>query len=131
MSFSSDVLTIERAGHVATLWLDRPEKRNAKSLEFWRDLPLAMAELGGDPEIRAVVMAGRGRSFCVGLDLTALGGISSGVRGEKAASPADVGEGDEAEENAGRAPEQEQHDAERWSDVEHPRQYEKQQTEHA
>ncbi len=88
MSFSSNVFTIEHTDHVATLWLDRPEKRNAMSLEFWRDLPLAMAELGGDPEVRAVVMAGRGKSFCVGLDLTALGGISSGVRGEKAASPA-------------------------------------------
>ena len=27
MSFSSDVFSIERDGHVATLWLDRPEKR--------------------------------------------------------------------------------------------------------
>lgn len=88
MSFSSDVFAIERAGHVATLWLDRPEKRNAMSHEFWRDLPFAMAELGDDPEVRAVVMAARGKSFCVGLDLTSLGGGGVGVGGEKPASVA-------------------------------------------
>ncbi|MBW2291228.1 MAG: crotonase/enoyl-CoA hydratase family protein [Deltaproteobacteria bacterium] len=88
MSFSSDVFAIERAGHVATLWLDRPEKRNAMSSDFWHDLPFAMAELGDDPEVRVVVMAGRGKSFCVGLDLAALGGGGVGTAGEKPASPA-------------------------------------------
>lgn len=88
MSFSSDVFAIERAGHVATLWLDRPEKRNAMSSAFWHDLPFAMAELGDDPEVRAVVIAGRGKSFCVGLDLAALGGGGVGTAGEKPASPA-------------------------------------------
>lgn len=88
MSFSSDVFAIERAGHVATLWLDRPEKRNAMSSDFWHDLPFAMAELGDDPEVRVVVMAGRGKSFCVGLDLAALDGGGVGTTGEKPASPA-------------------------------------------
>jgi len=73
---------------VATLWLDRPEKRNAMSSDFWHDLPFAMAELGDDPEVRVVVMAGRGKSFCVGLDLAALGGGGVGTAGEKPASPA-------------------------------------------
>ena len=36
----SDVLSIERDGHVATLWLDRPEARNAMGPAFWDDLPL-------------------------------------------------------------------------------------------
>lgn len=88
MSFASDVFTIERTGHVATLWLDRPEKRNAMSADFWRDLPFAMAELGDDPEVRAIVLAGRGKSFCVGLDLAAFGGAGMGAPREKAASQA-------------------------------------------
>jgi len=74
MAFSSNVLSLERRGPVGTLWLDRPEKRNAMSREFWTDMPAAIAELGNDPEIRAVVLAARGRSFCVGLDLAAFGG---------------------------------------------------------
>ncbi len=41
--FTSDVLTLEVDGHVATLWLDRPEARNAMGRAFWRDLGVAAA----------------------------------------------------------------------------------------
>jgi len=41
MEFSSPVITLEVEGHVATLWLDRPESRNALGSAFWKDLPLA------------------------------------------------------------------------------------------
>ncbi len=71
-AFTSDVLSIDRDGSVATLWLDRPEAGNAMGPPFWRDLPLAMADLSSDDEIRAVVLAARGRHFSVGLDLNAL-----------------------------------------------------------
>jgi enoyl-CoA hydratase len=74
-SFSSDVLTVEAEGHVATLWLDRPEKRNALGPAFWTDLPRAMAAIGSEPDIRAVVIAAKGPHFSVGLDLVAMGGL--------------------------------------------------------
>jgi enoyl-CoA hydratase len=74
--FTSDVLTIDRDDAVATLWLDRPEAGNAMGPAFWADLPRAMAELSLDDEIRAVVLAARGRHFSVGLDLKALDAIS-------------------------------------------------------
>ena len=74
-SFSSEVLTIEAQGHVATLWLDRPEKRNAMGPAFWTDLPRAVEAIGNDPEIRAVVIAARGPHFSVGLDLVAMAGL--------------------------------------------------------
>ena len=61
---------------MATLWLDRPEKRNALGPAFWDDLPVAMAAIGADPGIRAVVVAARGPHFTVGLDLVAMSGIS-------------------------------------------------------
>ena len=84
-SFDSDVLTIEVDGHVATLWLDRPNKRNAMGPDFWADLPDAMAALGADSDIRAVVLAAKGPHFSVGLDLTAMPGItgSSGADGAR------------------------------------------------
>jgi enoyl-CoA hydratase len=75
-SFDSDVLTIEVGGHVATLWLDRPNKRNAMGPDFWADLPVAMAALGADSNVRAVVLAAKGPHFSVGLDLTAMPGIT-------------------------------------------------------
>ena len=77
-SFTSEVFTIEVDGHVATLWLDRPEKRNAMGPDFWDDLPTAMAVIGGDPSVRAVVIAARGPHFSVGLDLVAMAGIGAG-----------------------------------------------------
>ena len=77
-SFSSDVLTIEVDGHVATLWLDRPEKSNAMGPAFWTDLPVAMAALGAAPDVRAVVLAAKGPQFSVGLDLMALPDIAGG-----------------------------------------------------
>jgi enoyl-CoA hydratase len=81
MPFSSDVFSIERDGHVATLWLDRPEARNAMGPPFWEDLPRAMEELGDDPGVRAVVLAAKGPHFSVGLDLKTMGGTVSGSGG--------------------------------------------------
>ena len=75
-TFTSDVLSVEAEGHVATLWLDREEKRNAMGPAFWSDLPRAMDAIGSDPEIRAVVVAARGPHFSVGLDLVAMAGLA-------------------------------------------------------
>jgi enoyl-CoA hydratase len=72
---ANPVLGVERAGHVATLWLDRPEKRNAMGMAFFAELPPAMADLGADDDVRAIVVAARGPAFTVGLDLTSLGGV--------------------------------------------------------
>lgn len=87
MDFSSPVLTLELHGPVATLWLDRPDKRNAMSHEMVTDLPRAMAAIAANEDLRAVVIAGRGKSFCVGIDLASLGGGASdgggGEGGEK------------------------------------------------
>jgi enoyl-CoA hydratase len=73
MSFSSSVLTLEIDHNIATLWLDRADKRNAMSAEMVADLPLAMAAIAARDDVRAVVIAGRGKSFCVGIDLASLG----------------------------------------------------------
>ena len=66
---TTDNLTIERAGAVATLWLDRPEKLNALHRPLWGAIPAAVAALDADPEVRVIVLGGRGRAFCAGIDL--------------------------------------------------------------
>ncbi len=71
-----EVLEVERDGHVATLWLDRAEKRNAMGPALWAELPRAMDALARDEEVRAVVIAARGPHFTVGLDLTSLADLS-------------------------------------------------------
>ncbi len=53
----------------AVLYLNRPEKLNAMNWPFWQDLPRVIDELEADPEVRVVVLAGRGKSFSVGIDV--------------------------------------------------------------
>ncbi len=82
-----DVLSIERDGNVATLWLDRAEARNAMGPAFWNDLPLAMGELSQDRAVRAIVIAARGPHFSVGLDLKAMAGMLTGGGGNDGEGP--------------------------------------------
>ena len=73
MDFSSDVITIEKTGAVGTIWLDRPDKSNALSEPFWLAIPEALKSLEADTDIRSIIVAGRGKHFCVGIDLVQSG----------------------------------------------------------
>ena len=73
MDFSSDVITIEKTGAVGTIWLDRPDKYNALSEPFWLAIPEALNSLEADADIRSIIVAGRGKHFCVGIDLVQSG----------------------------------------------------------
>ncbi len=81
MSFSSEVLEIEVDGHVATLWLNRPDARNALGRALWEDLPRAAAAIDEMPDVRVVVLAARGKHFTVGLDLKEMGSSLTGAEG--------------------------------------------------
>lgn len=70
---ASEVISVEHSDGVATIWLDRPEKRNACGPEFWTDLPAIVEALATDGETRVIVVAARGPAFTVGLDLYAFG----------------------------------------------------------
>lgn len=86
---SSEVLRLEVDAGVATLVLDRPEKRNALGTAFWADLPRFMGHLDQDDDVRCVVLAAEGPHFSVGLDLSTLSGqaaASSGSTGRVAAN---------------------------------------------
>lgn len=77
------VVSLERHGQVATIFLDRPDAANAMGPAFWTELPAAVGEAAEDPEVRVVVVAARGAHFSVGLDLKAmapllLGGSDAG-----------------------------------------------------
>jgi enoyl-CoA hydratase len=68
-------IDVERDGPIATLWLNRPEKLNALSEDMWTDIPRAVEDLDGDPDVRVIRVAGRGRAFTVGIDLGMLAGL--------------------------------------------------------
>jgi len=61
---------IETDGHVATLWLANPDRRNAMGPDFFVELPLVVEKLDADANVRAVVLAAKGPHFSTGLDLT-------------------------------------------------------------
>lgn len=75
---------IEVREGVGWLWLNRPDKLNAMSRDMWADIPTAVGELDADESVRAIIVAGRGRAFTVGIDLAMLGAIET-----EAASEAD------------------------------------------
>jgi enoyl-CoA hydratase/carnithine racemase len=67
---TTELLDVERAGDVVTLSLNRPAQRNALSRELMADVTAALEALGADPEVRVVVLAGRGPAFSAGHDLS-------------------------------------------------------------
>jgi methylglutaconyl-CoA hydratase len=65
----TQTLEITIAHHVAVVWMAREKTRNAFNETMIGDLTRAFGDLGADPDVRAVVLAGRGPAFCAGADL--------------------------------------------------------------
>lgn len=63
------MIRVERDGPVATVTLDRPEKRNALSLALLLQIEEVAHSFRGDSEIRAVIFTGAGPHFSAGADL--------------------------------------------------------------
>ena len=59
-------------GPTGVLTLDRPETRNALTLSTMEELIAAAAWFDDQPDIKVVVLAGAGDSFCAGADLSTL-----------------------------------------------------------
>lgn len=65
----TDEIRVDHDGPVATIWLDRPAKRNAMSYAMWAALESACTALGADRDVRVVVLRGAGGHFCAGADI--------------------------------------------------------------
>jgi enoyl-CoA hydratase/carnithine racemase len=64
----------EIEGNTAVVTLNRPERRNALSLELMRELLDALDEIGRHPQVRAVILAASGTVFSSGHDLSEMTG---------------------------------------------------------
>jgi methylglutaconyl-CoA hydratase len=62
-------LDIELNGPVATIWMNRPDLHNAFDENLIAELTAACTALDEDPDVRVVILAGRGKSFSAGADL--------------------------------------------------------------
>ena len=70
----SDDLFMERRGEVALVTLNRPQKRNALSIELRLEMARAFEELAADDGVGCVLLTGAGTAFCSGMDTTQFGG---------------------------------------------------------
>ena len=70
----SELLVERLDGGVALLTLNRPEKRNALSIEMRFELAKLLDELGRDESLGCLVVTGAGSAFCSGMDVTQFGG---------------------------------------------------------
>jgi enoyl-CoA hydratase len=67
-------LLVERNGDVALVTLNRPEKRNALSIELRLEIADAFDEIVADKSVACAVLTGAGTAFCSGMDRTQFGG---------------------------------------------------------
>jgi enoyl-CoA hydratase/carnithine racemase len=68
------LLSIERREAVALVTLQRPEKRNALSIDLRVELAEAFRALGDDHGVGCIVLTGAGSAFCAGMDVDQFGG---------------------------------------------------------
>jgi enoyl-CoA hydratase len=68
----ANLLLTQVSGRVATLVINRPEARNALSVELMRAIRLSIARMDADDQIDVIVLTGSDPAFCAGLDLAEL-----------------------------------------------------------
>jgi len=68
----------EQAGHVLTITINRPEKRNAVNAEVLCGLADSWRRLDTDDDLRVAILTGAGDNFCAGMDLTVIPKLTSG-----------------------------------------------------
>lgn len=62
-------VSYEKTGDCARITMDRPEKLNALNMDMWTGLLEAMLEAKTDPQVRVVILNGKGRAFSAGDDI--------------------------------------------------------------
>jgi len=69
------ILVTQDIGKIRVISLNRPELRNALNLELRTALLKAFKEAASDETVRVVILTGKGKAFCAGLDLNDLKSI--------------------------------------------------------
>jgi len=81
-TLDSTFLKVERDGPVARILLNRPDKANSMTPDFWADLPRIVDALARDEGVRCAIVAGEGKHFTGGMDLTAFASLADLFRQE-------------------------------------------------
>jgi len=70
MQLSTEKIIAGKNGHVGELVFNHPAKRNALSLEMWVGIAEALESFGADPDVRVIVLKGKGGAFISGADIS-------------------------------------------------------------
>lgn len=76
-----DGFELTRDGAVARLTLTRPEKMNAITYGMWSAIPDVVAAVEADPELKVLVIAGAGKHFSAGADISEFGELRTTAEG--------------------------------------------------
>ena len=68
----TDHVLLEKDGEIARVWLNRPHKKNAVTVELLHRLDEIIREVDADPDLRVLILRGREGTFCSGFDLDEL-----------------------------------------------------------
>lgn len=77
-----EAIKVEKKDGICTLVLARPEKRNALTGPMRKEIIEALGALAEDNEVKVVVLAGEGKSFCAGRDVEEVKGMAAAPIGE-------------------------------------------------
>ncbi|MCB9971134.1 MAG: enoyl-CoA hydratase-related protein [Hyphomonas sp.] len=64
-------IIVETDGHILKIGINRPEKKNALTLDMYDSMSAALERAEDDPSVRCVILYGEGGNFCSGNDLSA------------------------------------------------------------
>ena len=74
-------LVLEQQGSVLTIWLNRPEAKNALSAEMVEEMEAVLDAVREDRSLRTLILRGKGGMFCAGGDIK--GVKISGTRADR------------------------------------------------
>ena len=83
-------IVIEQVDGLATVTMNRPKSHNAFTGRMIQELAVAFEKLGGQDDVRVVVLTGRGRSFCAGADLSMMRAASDASFEENVSGARDI-----------------------------------------
>jgi enoyl-CoA hydratase/carnithine racemase len=81
---TTDLIDLQIQSGIATIYLNRPEKRNAMSDDMRTQFIAALEHVAADKQVRALVLTGNGKGFCAGGDV-------AGMERRMQAPPGEVG----------------------------------------
>ena len=79
-----DTVLLDKHGGFAIVTLNRPLAMNALSRDLRRDFVAVFKDCTEDPDIRVIILTGKGKAFCAGFDLKELGSNDSNNTTEEA-----------------------------------------------